>query len=1227
MRKLMNPLKLPRRQIMVWFIEFAIWTMAIFGLLLLAGGKKIWPADHSSRSSAKNQIKSSHRLQDSYGRLLLGFEPNQGQAPPEVQYLSRLHNVGLYVKKQEFEAEWRQPANLLPPANARFHHNPLLPKSPARGENCSLQIQLVGSAGSEDFAAEVPLAGQSNYLTSGDPSRWHLNIPRYARLRQKSVYPGIDLLFYGNPSQLEFDFVVAPDSNPSSIGLQLILREGSTLRTSFELDEEGNLGYFNQGKKVLLQKPVIYQMIAGCRHPVEGSYFVKEGGLIGFEVGSYDRSESLIIDPVLFYTATGIGGFAVAADASGNAYVAGIADPLFPVPPGALQPTPGGGTCVIGPNQIPCADILVAKLNPSGTDLLYATFLGGSGADYAYGIAVDSSGHAYLTGTTNSINFPTTAGAFQTTHSGKKCGVGNSLFPCNETFVAKLNPAGSSLDYSTYLHGSAGGQGAYGLAVDIAGQAYITGNTENGDGFVTKLDSKGSAVAYTQSGIGGSAISVSISGEAFVAGRKGAQSFVSKVSADGKQVLFSTQLGGSTPVYAAAPEEVEAITGIAVDPGGFAYVTGYTAYQNFPTTPGVISTGPIGAGFCGNSICLDAFVAKLSNDGQKLLYSTYLGTEGIDTGNAIAVDQEGNAWIAGATNSSKFPYALDAATSQDGGIFIIKLNPQATQVLYAALLGSHEPNESPNSLALDPNGTVYVTGTAGTHMNATSGAFQRQGSGIFVTKIATDVSAFVPVILSSSGYNFSFYTSELTLANRSSNPVSLEYRYSAAIGDGSGSAVDILGAGKQVVIPDAISYLRSLKIPIPETGNQGGTLRIRFKDVPNPNEISVLVRTTTLYPPGRAGLAYGGVPEGFHQPVYLCGLRHDAHDRSNVAVQNMGTDLQGDITIRLSVFSGDPTIDVPPQIYEVSLKPGGFKQISGILQTGPYILTNGYVKVERIGGLAPYYAYGVINDQVTSDGSFVPPTLETPSVIPGALIIPDLVETASYKSEVVFTNWSATSRRFKISLRSDGIQNSSSLAEIELFLNPGEQKIIPDFISWFRQKWFPGIWVPESSVATPLLILPSEGSLDGVFVGARTSTPTAYGGSFGVFYSAVASLDTSTGNVWIYGLQQNAENRTNLGITNTALADDLPDEFTLEIFDGATGALAGKIENFLVGARRMRQIDSILRQYAPGVQQGYIHIVRTQGKNPYVAFAIINDGDGPGSRTGDGSFVSSSNSE
>ncbi len=1200
--------------------------MAIFGLLLLEGGKKIWPADGSQKPSVETQFKLSHHLQDSYGRLVLGFEPNQGQAPPEVQYLSQLHDVGIFIKSQEFEAAWKTPGNLPLPADAHFRHNPFLPKSPESRQNVSLQVRLAGSAGSDDFVAEGPLAGQSNYLMSRDPSRWHLNIPRYARLRQKSVYPGIDLVFYGNPSQLEFDFVLAPGSNPSQIGLQLVLREGSNLRTSFELDEEGNLGYSHQGKKVLLQKPVIYQSIAGCRHPVGGSYSIKEGGVIGFEVGSYSRSEPLIIDPVLFYTATGIGGYAVAADASGNAYVAGIADPLFPVPPGALQPMPGGGTCVMGPNQVPCADILVAKLNPAGTDLLYATFLGGSGADYAYSMAVDASGHAYLTGTTNSINFPTTVRAFQPSHSGKKCGMGDSFFPCNETFVAKLNPAGSALDYSTYLHGTPGGQGSYGLAVDIAGQVYLTGNKENGEGFLTKLDSSGSTVAYTLSGIGGSAISVSSSGEAFVAGRKGVQSFVSKVSADGTQVLFSTQLGGSTPVYAAAPEEVEAITGISVDPGGFAYVTGYTAYQNFPTTPGVISTGPIGAGFCGNSICLDAFVAKLSNDGQKLLYSTYLGTEGIDTGNAIAVDQEGNAWIAGGTTSSKFPYTLDPATSQDGGIFILKLNPQATQVLYAALLGSHEPNEGANSLALDPNGTVYVTGTTGTHMNATSGAFQRPGSGIFLTKIATDVTAFVPVILSSSGYNLSFYTSELTLANRSANPVSLEYKYSAAIGGGDGSAVDLLEAGKQVIIPDAISYLRSLKIPVPETGNQGGTLRIRFKDVPNPNEISVLVRTTTLYPPGRAGLAYRGVLEGFYQPVYLCGLRHDMRDRSNVAIQNVGTDLQGDVTIRLSVFSGDPAINVPPQIYEVLLKPGGFKQISGILQTGPYILNNGYVKVERINGLAPYYAYGVINDQVTSDGSFVPPSLETPSVIPASLIVPDVVETASYKSEVVFTNWSATSHRFKISLRSDGIQNSGSLAEIELFLKPGEQKIVPNFISWFRQEWFPGIWIPESSVTAPLLILPSDGSLEGVFVGARTFTPTAYGGSFGVFYSAVAPQNTSAGNVWIYGLQQNTENRTNLGITNTGLTDDLPDEFVLEIFDGATGALAGKIENFLIGARRMRQIDSIL-QYAPGVQQGYVHIIKTKGKNPYVAFAIINDGNGPGLRTGDGSFVLSSNSE
>jgi hypothetical protein len=1220
-----SEMKFSPRRWRIWWLEFVIWMACILGIIYFWGVPKIWPADFGSRTAFPGQAQISHQLNSSFGQLRMEFEPNQGQAPADIKYLSHLHSSTFFIRSQGFASSWKNRTE----TSTRHPHAIESPsaKPPVDTAQLSLQVEYIGGSNDSRFAAEDLLVGQSHYLNGSDSEQWHLNIPHFARVRHKSVYPGIDLAFYGNPSQLEFDFILSPGAKPSQIILRLTAQSGSNRSQSFRLNSRGDLISSTWGDTIQLRKPNLYQMVKGMRIAVAGSYQVLENDLIGFQVADYDLSLPLIIDPILLYTATGVGGYAVAADSNGNAFLAGIADPTFPVSSNAFQTTPGGGTCIIGPNSVPCTDIMVAKLNRDGTQLLYATFLGGSGADYAYSLAVDSLGNTYLTGTTNSANFPTTAGAFQTSPSGKRCGSGSATYPCNEAFVSKLNAEGTGLVYSTYLHGAAGGQGAYGIALNSTAEAFVTGNQENGDGFITKLNASGSTALYSQSGIGGSAIALAPTGEAYLAGRKGSQSLISKISADGKQILFSRQLGGTTPVYAAAPEEIEAITGIAVDPAGSLYVTGYTAYQDFPTTSGVISPVPVGAGFCGTSICRDAFVSKLSPDGKKLLYSTYLGSTGSDSGSAIAVDREGNAWVAGATTTYNFPYSVDPTGSPNGGIFLVKLDPQAAKVQYALSLGQHEANESANALALDWQGNVYITGTAGPHMAATSGAFEQPGSGVFVAKVAADVSFFVPIVISSSGMGQSFYTSELTLTNRSSHSVTLEYQYTAAIGTGTGTAKDQLEPKKQIIIPDAIAYLRQLKIPIPQDGNVGGTLRIKFVDIPDPDEAFVLVRTTTLSIQGRAGLAYGGVPIGYKDPIYLCGLRHNVQDRTNVALQNMGTSLEGMIRLRLTLYDGTPNSTIPPQETEVSLGPGEFKQLSGILQSGLYLLMNGYVKIERIEGQAPFYAYAVINDQGTSDGSFISPVLasQTPSL--AGLTLPAVVEASKYTSEVVFTNWSATPRRLKISLRADNFHGKDSIAEYELTLGAGEQQIIPNFVNWFRHRWSPFIWPSEPSLAAPLRVIPSEGNLDGIFVGARTSAPASFPlyGYFGVFYPAVSFDQASNDPVWIYGLQQNGENRSNLAIVNTAQAENSDDEFMVELFDGTTGELATKLENIKVDYMKLNQIDAAtMRNAAPGVQQSYARITRVKGINPFIVYAIINDGSTPGERTGDGSYVPSS---
>ena len=355
------------------------------------------------------------------------------------------------------------------------------------------------------------------------------------------MYPRIDAVYHGNQQQLEYDFVISPGGNAEDIVIRFEEIEETKVRYPVAIDSQGDLIFRTSRGAVTQRKAFAYQEVDGLKREVPSAYVIKGDFEIGFELGRYDPSKPLVIDPVLSYAATGIGGSAIATDSQGNAYVVGIASPSFTTTSGAFQDAPGGGSCVNGPDTVPCPDILVAKLNSSGTELIYATFLGGSGSEYSYGISVDSAGNAYLTGTTTSTDFPTTPGALQTVHSGDSCSTG----PCNNAFVTKLNSTGSALLYSTYLHGKGGGLGGNGIAVDSLECAYVTGDQEGG-GFVTKLNSTGSEILYTVAGIGGSAIAVDSGQNVYLTGRQGKSSYVSKLTPDAR-TIYSFRLGGSIP--------------------------------------------------------------------------------------------------------------------------------------------------------------------------------------------------------------------------------------------------------------------------------------------------------------------------------------------------------------------------------------------------------------------------------------------------------------------------------------------------------------------------------------------------------------------------------------------------------------------------------------------------------------------------------------------------------
>ena len=515
---------------------------------------------------------------------------------------------------------------------------------------------------------------------------------------------------------------------------------------------------------------------------------------------------------------------------------------------------------------------------------------------------------------------------------------------------------------------------------------------------------------------------------------------------------------------------------------------------------------------------------------------------------------------------------------------------------------------------------------------------------------------FVPVILSAGGRNKSFYTSELTLTNRGTVAAYLSLVYTAHIGEGSGVAYGIrLYPGEQRIIPNAINYVMgggyrgglisfsfSAIDPLKSGGNRGttmlatedriGTLRVKFAEFSS-SDVAVTVRTTTPVPEGRAGLAYSAIPAegGFgDEAVYLCGLRQNEQDRSNLAFQNMGESEDGAITLRTTVFSGDADGGDPRVLEDVTLAPGGFHQYSGLLERAGF--TQGYARVERVSGTAPFYAYGVINDQANSDGSFVSPVRESALAGTTGQTLPVIVETNVFTSELMVTNFSDVPKTVTFRFRAEAVQTPDKAAVVEWTFQPGQQVMVPNLVEMMRKIGTPGIGPSGQTFAGALFATVAEGDMSGIAIGARTSSPGGVG-RYGVFYKAVPSGEAFDESAWVVGLQQNVENRSNLALINTGEVDGSPSVFQLDIYDGVpsadfssgvyypTGMLVNTVTGLRVPARGWRQINSILAGYAPETTQGYVRITKISGNNPFLAYGVINDGGTPGQRSGDGAYL------
>lgn len=655
---------------------------------ILLNGVSLIPGDASGLT--KPDATTQARLADAYGHVPLSFEVNQGQTDSRVDFLSRGQGYNLFLTSQ---------GAVLSLKNASTQAFDVLRMNFSGANSSSLAEGLDG------------LVGKSNYYVGSDPQQWHTDIPTFGKVVYHDVYPGIDVVYYGNQQQLEYDFVVAPGADPNAIVLDF---QGADQMT---LNDQGALVLHTAGGDVLEQAPNVYQQVNGVRTLISGSYNILNDHQVAINLGAYDKSEPLVIDPSLVYS-TYLGAnlqdfvTSIVVDSAGNAYVTGgTSSPSFPVTAGSFQPQYGGNGS---------DDAFLTKYNPAATQLLYSTYLGGSGADDGFGVALDSNSNIYVAGSTQSINFPTTVGAFQRFLPG-----------VSAAFVSKFSTSGSII-YSTYI-GSPNSDRALALAVDVIGQAYITGSTNSAafpvttgvlqssygggpsDAFVAVLNSAASNLVFSTY-LGGSgadegrALVIDGTNNVYIAGKTdspnlpsspiqaalggAADAFVAKMNGAGTSLIYFTYLGGTTNDQA---------NGIAIDSNTDVYVTGSTDSPNFPVTAGVFQSQLLGGA--------DVFAARINPSGQSLTYSTYIGGINDDVGNAISVDTFSNATIVGRSNSFNYPTTSNRLQGLAGqnDVIISELNSGGSALLYSTFLGG-TGNDNARTVTTDAQGTIWFGG-------------------------------------------------------------------------------------------------------------------------------------------------------------------------------------------------------------------------------------------------------------------------------------------------------------------------------------------------------------------------------------------------------------------------------------------------------------------------------------------------------------------------------------
>jgi hypothetical protein len=811
-------------------------------------------------------MPSRSRVIQSLADVPLAFEANRGQTDSTVDFVSRGNGYTIFLSHAEAVVALRSGSHKTAESANSW------PKDGAY----AVRMALVGASARTKASAIDELAGKANYFTGNDPAKWRTNVPRYQKVRYEDIYPGIDLIYYGTSGQLEYDFVLRPNADPHFVRIRF---DGAQ---SLRVTDSGDLLVGIKSGKLLFHRPILYQESKGTRTPVSGQYSLS-GSTVKFRVGKYDHSRELVLDPVLAY-ATYLGGSTsdygqgIALDNSGAAYITGYTQSTdFPTTAGAYS------SAMVGQY-----DAFVTKLNSSGSALVYSTYLGGSALDQATGIAVDSSGNAYVSGFTQSADFPVV---------NPLPAPNNTLQSFQNAFVAEIGPDGSALLYSTYLGGSQSDQ-ANAVVVDSAGNAYIAGNTQsanfpivNGfqtaivggnDGFVSEIQAGGGALLYstflggsaddflnaltlgpgsgvtlylvgqtkstdfpTTAGVLQSSCAVDTSGvcnDAFVAA-------INPSASSASSLLFSTFLGG---------KGTEAANAVAADVSGI-YVAGSTSSSDFPTMQ------PEQSSYAGGSS--DAFMTKLRTDGTGLFFSTFLGGGGSDFAIGIAVDAGGNSYVSGTTLSSDFPAfnALPApnnifqGSAGNSDAFLAKLNNTGSTLIVSTFLGG-TGNDVANAVVVDSSGNAYVAGTTSSQDMPTVNAFQPAKGGPSGTGNAfmVELSQLAQPVANLSTTSLSFASQlvgttsvpqSITLSNFGDAALNISAVTTSGDYQANGCSGSILAAG---------SCELSISLTPTNTGDRSGTVTITDNASGSPRVINLdgtgIAAVVSLSP---ASLAFG----------------------------------------------------------------------------------------------------------------------------------------------------------------------------------------------------------------------------------------------------------------------------------------------------------------------------------------------------------------------------------